>query len=141
VIHFQLVSVTGSKFDQDVYEVLVPTKDGIIAVFEDHMPLISAGSAGVISIRKKPTDKDDAMDHFAVSGGILDVDGKNLRFLSEEVTAPEEVSEKEAEAALARAQELIKNAGSRAALDEAHRVLHHSTAQLQVARLKRRHHS
>jgi F0F1-type ATP synthase epsilon subunit len=79
VIHFQLVSSTGSKFEDDVYEVLVPTRGGTIAVFEDHMPLISAGASGVISVRKKPTDRDDDMAQFAVSGGIIEVDGKNIR--------------------------------------------------------------
>jgi ATP synthase F1 epsilon subunit len=141
MIHFQLVSVAGSKFDQDVYEVLVPTKDGTIAVFEDHMPIISAAAPGVLSIRKKQSDHDNDMQNFAVNGGIIEVDGKNIRFLSEEVTAPEDVSEKEAEAAYARAQELIKGAGNRAALDEAHRVLHHSSAQLRVAQLRRRKHN
>ena len=141
MLHFQLVSVAGMKFDEDVYEVLVPTNEGIIAIFEDHMPLISSGTAGVISIRKKSSDRDDSMEQFAVNGGILDIDGKTLRFLSEEVSAPEDVSEKQAEEALARAKELIKNAGNRSALDEAHRALHHSTAQLHVARLKNRRHN
>lgn len=140
MIHFQLVSISGLKFDDEVYEVLVPTPGGAIAVFQDHMPLISAGSPGVLSIRKKQTDKDDAMMQFAVNGGILDVDGKTIRYLSEEVSAPEDISEKEAEEALARAQELIKNASGRAALDEAHRALTHSTAQLRVSRLKKRRH-
>jgi F-type H+-transporting ATPase subunit epsilon len=137
---FQLVSVSGLKFDGDAYEVLVPTKSGTIAVFENHMPLISAGAAGVLSVRKKATDRDDAMQQFAVNGGIMEIDGKTLRFLSEEVSEPEDVSEKEAEAALARAQELIKGASSHAALDEARRVLHHSEAKLHIARLKRRKH-
>lgn len=141
MINFQLVSSSGTKFEGDVYEVLLPTKAGIIAVFEDHMPLISAAQGGVISVRVKQSDKDDDMKHFAVSGGILEVDGKHLRFLSDEITTADEVSEKEAEAALARAQELIANAGSRTALHEAHRALAHNTAKLQVARLKRRHHN
>jgi F-type H+-transporting ATPase subunit epsilon len=137
---FQLVSVSGLKYDGDAYEVLVPTKGGTIAVFENHMPLISAGAAGVLSVRKKPSDRDDAMQEFAVNGGIMEVDGQTLRFLSEEVTEPDEVSEKEAEAALAKAQELIANAGSRSSLEEAQRVLHHSQAKLHIARLKRRKH-
>jgi F0F1-type ATP synthase epsilon subunit len=69
------------------------------------------------------------------------VEGKTLRFLSDDVTADDEVNEREAEAALSRAQELIANAGTRHALNEAHRALHHSTAQLHIARLKRRHHN
>ncbi|MDB5161490.1 MAG: synthase epsilon chain [Candidatus Saccharibacteria bacterium] len=141
MINFRLVSATGTKFEGDVYEVILPAQGGAIAVFEDHMPLISAATGGVISVRVKPTDRDDDMKHFAVSGGLLEVDGKNLRFLSDDVTSSDEVSEKEAEAALARAKELVANAGSRAALHEAHRVLAHSTAKLHIARIKRRHHN
>lgn len=140
MIHFQLVSSSGTKYDDEAYEVLLPARGGSIAVFENHMPIISASAPGVISVRKKASDRDEAMNHFAVNGGIIEVDGKKLRFLSDDVTAPEEVSEKQAEEALKRAQETVAGATSRAALNEAHRALAHSTAQLHVARLKRRHH-
>lgn len=140
MIHFQLVSSTGTKFDDDVYEVLLPTQSGAVAIFQDHMPMVSAAQPGVISVRKKAGDKDDDMEHFAINGGVLEVDGKVLKFLSDDVTTAEDVNEKEAETALARAEELVRTAGSQKALAEAHRVLHHSRAQLNVARLKRRHH-
>ncbi|HEY5549975.1 MAG TPA: ATP synthase F1 subunit epsilon [Candidatus Saccharimonadales bacterium] len=139
-IHFQLVSATGVKFDDEAYEVLVPTKDGQIAVFEDHMPLLSAGMPGVLSIRKQASDVDREMEHFAVYGGVLEVDGKNARFVTEDVTAADEVSEQEAHEALARARRLVEAAGNRQALHEAQTVLHHQSAKLHLAQLKRRHH-
>lgn len=141
MIRFQLVSTTGTKFDGEAYEILIPAKGGTIAVFEDHMPLISAADPGVVSIRKKPSDKDGDMENFAVNGGIMEVDGKNLRFVADDISAPDEINEKEAETALARAEELVAKAGNQQALAEAHRLLHHSRAQLNVARLKRRRHS
>lgn len=140
MIHFELVSVAGTKFDDEAYEILIPTQDGTIAVLEDHMPLISAAQPGVISVRKKASDRDDDMEHFAINGGVMEVDGKNLRFIADDITAAEEISEKEAEAALARAEELVAKAGTQTALSEAQRMLHHSQAQLNVSRLKRRHH-
>lgn len=140
-MHFQLISATGLKFDDEVYEVLVPTKAGVIALFEGHMPLISAGAPGVLHVRKKQSDRDDAMEQFAVNGGIIQVDGKAVRFVADEVTTSEEVSEKEAEEALARAEELVKNAQSHIELQEAKKVLEHSSARLHVARVKRRHHN
>ncbi|HVO86124.1 MAG TPA: ATP synthase F1 subunit epsilon [Candidatus Binatia bacterium] len=140
MIHFQLVSAGGSKFEGEVYEVLIPVKGGTIAVFEDHMPLIGSVTGGVISVRKKSSDRDSDMEHFAVSGGLLETEGKSLKFLSDEVTTSEEANEQEAEAALKRAQALVASADSRSALHEAHRALSHSTAQLHVARLKKRHH-
>jgi F0F1-type ATP synthase epsilon subunit len=71
----------------------------------------------------------------------MEVDGKNLRFIADEISAPEDISEKEAEAALARAEELIANAGSQVELAAAHRMLSHSSAQLNLSRSKRRHHN
>jgi F-type H+-transporting ATPase subunit epsilon len=141
MMHFQLVSASGLKYDGDAYEVLVPTMGGTIAVFEDHMPLISSAQGGVVSVRVKQSDQDKDMEHFAVSGGVMQVEGKNLIFLSDEVTASYDVNEKEAEAALARASQLVDSSSSREDLHEAHRALHHSSAQLHIARLKRRHHS
>jgi len=111
MLKFELVSVTDTKFEGEVYEVLLPTQAGIIAVFEDHMPLISAAQPGVVSVRKQPGDKDDDMEHFAVNGGVLEVDGKTLRFIADDIDAPGDVSEKEAEAAMARAEELVAGAG------------------------------
>lgn len=141
MMHFKLVSAQGIKYDDSAYEVLVPTKSGTIGVFENHMPLISAASGGVVSVRVKPGDSESAMKHFAVGGGVMQVDGQNLVFLSDDVTTTDEISEKEASAALARAEDLIKNAGNRTQLNEAHRLLHHSRAQLHVAGLKKRHHN
>ena len=119
MIHFTLVSPHGTKFEDDVFEVLIPTQDGTIAVYEDHMPLLSAGMGGVISVRKKSGDADRSMDHFAVNGGVLEVDGKKATFLSDEVTTTDDVSEQEAEQALARAQELMGSADSQVAIHAA----------------------
>lgn len=140
MIHFQLISGTGVTFEDEVYEVLVPTRDGQVAIFEDHMPLLSAGASGVLSIRKKADDSDNEMENFAVYGGALQVDGKSARFVTEDVTAENEVSEQEARDALARSQKLVETAGSRQALHEAKSVLQHQSAKLHLAQLKRRHH-
>ena len=141
MMHFQLVSAQGVKYDGEAYEVLVPTGAGTVAIFEDHMPMISAARGGVVSVRVKQGDRDDDMKHFAVNGGIVQIQGKELRFLSDDISASDEVNEQQAQSALARAEELVKSAGSQKELSEAHRVLHHSRAQLNVARMKRRHHS
>jgi ATP synthase F1 epsilon subunit len=140
MIHFQLVSTKGTKFDGDVYEILVPAQGGTIALFEDHMPLISSCQPGIISVRKQSSDSDDEMESFATSGGVVQIDGKMVRFLSDEVTSSEELSEAEAEAAQKRAEELMSNAGDQVALHEAKRMLQHSSAKLHVALLKHRKH-
>ena len=139
-MRFQLLSSGGTKFDDEAYEVLVPTRAGTVGIFEQHMPMISAAQPGVLSVRKKASDPDSAMEHFAINGGIVEVDGKTVRFIADDVTTSDEVSEQEANAALKRAEELVKNADSQVALHEAHRLLHHSSAKLHLAQLKKRHH-
>lgn len=139
-MQFQLISATGLKFDGDAYEVLVPTQGGTIALFADHMPLISAGAPGVLSIRKKSSDRDDDMERFAVYGGVVQVDGKTARFVTDDVTEPHEVSEAESQKALERAQELIAGASNREELHEARRVQVHHEVRLHLAQLKHRHH-
>ena len=139
-MNFQLVAPSGTKYDGEAYEVIVPTQSGTISIFEDHMPLVSAAKAGVLSVRKKASDSDSSLEDFAISGGIVEVDGKNVRFVADEITAGSDITEQEASAALARAEALVKGADSQRELHEAHRALAHSTAQLHVARLKKRHH-
>lgn len=140
MLNFQLISASGIKFEDDVYEVIVPTKDGTIAIAQDHMPLISAGAPGVLSIKRQSTDSATDMEHFAVYGGILQVAGKSARFVTDDVTTSDEVVEHEAEAALERAQKLTETATSRQALEEAKHVANAYAARLNLAKLKRRHH-
>jgi F-type H+-transporting ATPase subunit epsilon len=140
MLTFQLVSVRGSKYDDEAYEILVPTAAGTVGIFEQHMPMISAAAPGVLSVRRKQSDPDSAMENFAVNGGIVEVDGKTVRFIADDVSTPDDISEQEAAAALARAEKMVAEADSQTALHEAHHRLRHSSAMLHVAKLKRRHH-
>lgn len=140
MIKFQLVSLKGLQFDDSVYEVLLPTVDGSIAVLSDHMPIVSAAAPGVISVRRQSSDADNAMEQFATSGGLIEVDGKHIRFLADDVADTEGTSEDDALKAVARAEELIKNASDQISLEEAHRQFKYSQARLHVTRLKKRRH-
>jgi ATP synthase F1 epsilon subunit len=140
MLRFQLVASTGTKFNGEAYEVLVPTRAGTVGIFEDHMPMISAAQPGVLSVRKKQNDPDSALEHFAVSGGVLATKGQEVRFMADDVTASEEASETEAQAALKRAEQLVASAPDQVALQDAQRQLAAGAAKLRVAQLKRRHH-
>lgn len=139
-MQLQLISATGIKFDEPAYEVIVPTQAGAVAIYEDHMPLISSGAPGVLSVRKKQSDRDSDMEHFAVYGGIMQIDGKTLKFITDDITTSDEVSESEAKAALERAQALVAGAESRTALHEARQVVMNHEARLHLAQIKIRHH-
>ena len=140
MIHFQLVSLDGVKLDTEAYEVLLPTLDGIIGVLPGHMPLISAATHGVVSVRHQPSDKDDMMDVFAISGGVIEVADNTLRVLVDEADNADEISETEAQKAYELAQKMKAEAKDQVSLEHAQSMIDRSAVRLQVAGLKRRRH-
>jgi F-type H+-transporting ATPase subunit epsilon len=141
MINFKLVSLTGVKYDEEVYEVVLPTQSGEIAIFKDHMPLITNAVAGVISVRKKASDSNADMDHFAVDGGLIETNGRIISFLADDVVGQGEVNEAEALKAMELAQKRISQAKDKVELSQAQNMLASSSARLQVAKLKKRHHN
>ncbi len=134
----ELVTLRGMKFSGEVHEVIIPTPDGFIAVFPDHMPLVSMTIPGVISVRRNKEDSDSRMDHFATDGGVVEITHNRIRVLVDEAHAPHEISEKETEEALERAKTLARDAKDQISLDKAHRLMDTHAVRLRLATLKRR---
>ena len=138
-IHLQLVSLSGKVFDDDVYEVLLPTLDGQIGVLQDHMPLVSAATNGVISVRRNERDRDDQMEVFATNGGVIEVSNNVLKVIVDEADHADNINEAEAEAAHQRALQLKAEAQDEVSLEKAQQLVDRTAVRLQVAGLKRRH--
>ncbi len=138
MIHLQLVTLSGMKFDDDAYEVILPTQDGEIGVLPGHMPLISVATAGVIMVRRQPRDADRARDLFAISGGVIEVDHNTLRVIVDEADHADDINEAEAEVAHQRALALKKGAKDEVSLEQAQALIDRSAVRLQVAGLRRR---
>lgn len=138
MITFELVTLDGVKFGEEVYEILLPTMEGEIGVLPGHMPLISVVTTGVISVRRKPTDPDDFMEHFAVHGGVLEVADNRLSVLVDEADLADEINEAEAQKAYEAAQKLKAEAKDQVSLEHAQSLVDRSSVRLQVAGLKRR---
>jgi F-type H+-transporting ATPase subunit epsilon len=139
MIHFQLVALSGTKYDADVYEVILPTLDGEIGVLQDHMPLVSVATTGAIAVRKDQKDSDAAREFFAISGGVIEVSDNVLRVLVDEADHADDINEAEVEAAIERAQKLKSEAKDEVSLEHAQQLVDRHTVRLQVANLKRRH--
>ncbi len=138
MIHLQLISLGGNKFDDDVYEVLLPTLDGQIGVLPGHMPLVSVANSGIVSIRRKAGDRDDMMDHFAISGGAIEVENDNLRLLVDEADHADEINEQEVQKAFDLAKKMKSEAKDQVSLEHAQRLVDRHAVRLQVAGLRRR---
>lgn len=137
-MNLQLITLLGVKLDKDVYEVILPTAAGEIAVFPGHEPLVTMAVPGAIAVRNKKGDSDDELEYFAVSGGVIEVSQRTLRVLVDEADSSEEIVEAEAQAALARAIELRDNATDQIELEKAHQLVDRHSVRLKVAELRRR---
>ncbi len=138
MLKFELVTLEGSKFGEQVHEVILPTKDGYIAIFPEHMPLVSMAVPGVISVRRKSTDPDSKLEYFATNGGIIEVGDNRVRVLVDEADREDEINEKEAQAAFDHAQSLAKEAKDNISLQQAQGLVDRQAVRLQVANLRRR---
>jgi len=139
-VDLQLITLTGIKVDRPVYEVILPTADGEIAVFPGHEPLVSLAVPGAIAVRYDKADHDDKLDYFAISGGVIEVSQHQVKVLVDEADSGEEIIESESKAALERALKLRENASSQVELEKASQLVDRHQVRLKVAGLRRRHH-
>ena len=138
MVDLELVTLTGTKLKETVHEVLLPTPDGQIAVFQNHAPLVSTATTGVISVRKKDNHPDDMMEHYAIDSGIIEITDNTVRVLVDEADKDSEVSEKEATEALKRAKQLAGEARDQVSLDKAQALVDRQASRLKIAELKKR---
>ena len=136
---FQLVTLTGAKVDEDVYEVILPTAAGEIAVFPGHEPLVSIAVPGAIGVRRSKGEADNKLEYFAISGGVIEVTPESLKVLVDEADSGEDIVESETKAALERAIKMRDNATDQVDLERAHQLVDRHAVRLKVADLRRRH--
>jgi F-type H+-transporting ATPase subunit epsilon len=136
-MQLELVSLTGSAYKEDVYEVVIPTAEGEISVFPTHMPLVTTAVPGVLSIRKKQGDSDAQLEPYAIAGGVVEIGGNRVRILVDEVEHGDEIFEEEARKALDRAKELASKASSTIELEKAQALMDRQAVRLKVAEIRR----
>ena len=95
-------------YQNQVFQVSIPTMDGEITVLPNHVPLVSVLKAGEMRIVDK-----DGEQVLAVSGGFLEVRGQNeIVILADNAERATEIDIDRAEQARVRAEELMKQTKS-----------------------------
>ena len=140
-MNFKLVSLLGVQIDQEVYEVIVPTSMGDIAIFPSHEALVTVVVPGAIAVRYNKGDEDSKLEYFGVSGGVVEISQKSVRVLVDGAIHEDDIVEEESKAALQRAIELRNSATDQIELDQAHQLVDRHSVRLKVAELRRRHRS
>jgi F-type H+-transporting ATPase subunit epsilon len=133
----ELITLTGPKVQEDVYEVMLPTATGDITVLPGHMPLITLAVPGVIAIRRAKQDSDDQRELYATNGGLIEVSQKVLRVLVDEADHADDIHEEHAQKALEHARRLKEQAKDQVELDHAQALIDRQAVRLKVADLRR----
>ena len=134
----QLITLTGTKLNEDVYEVQIPTRDGEISVFDGHQPIVTIADPGVLMVRKNKSDRDDARDIYAINGGAVQITTHEVKILVDEADHADDIAAAEAEAALERARTQHANAKDAVSISEAEALMNRAAIRLKVANLRRR---
>jgi F-type H+-transporting ATPase subunit epsilon len=137
-MNLELITLAGVKVSDEVYEVLVPTSDGVIAILPGHERIVTLAVNGVVSIRRKKADADDRMEHFATYGGIVEVSPTQIRILVDEADTADDIIEDEARAAYERAVKIRESVKDLQELEKAKEEIDRHAVRLKVAGLRRR---
>ena len=128
-MRLQLITLSGTKLDQEIYELILPTASGDNAVYPGH---------GIAKVRRNKSDIDEARDIFAINGGVVEISPSEVRVLVDEADAAEDIIEEEARAALERAMKHKAEAKDSVDLEKAQEIIDRHAVRLRVAELKRR---
>lgn len=133
MLRIELITPDRTVFEGGADSVSLPTPDGEITVLPHHIPLISIVVPGSITVRK---DNEERL--FAVSRGVIEVDGRTLRILADTADRAEELEEAAIEEAKAEAAKLrSEKRHDTEGFAEATAILEKELAKLRVARRHR----
>ena len=130
-----LVTLIGTKVDEEVYSVSIPTTDGEISVFPSHEPLVTVARDGVITVRRTKETQEE--EFFAISGGVVEIDQTGVRILVDEADHGDDIIEAETQAALERAIAARDNADDQIEREKAKQLIDRHLVRLKVADLQR----
>ena len=137
-MNFELVTLTGSKVNEPVYEVIISTKEGEISIFPNHEPLVTVAVPGVVAVRRDKSHTDDQLEYFAISGGVVEISSDKVRILVDEADHGDDILESESKAALERAIKMQEEATDQVEIEKAHQLVDRHAVRLKVADLQRR---
>jgi F-type H+-transporting ATPase subunit epsilon len=104
-IRCEIVSQDKSLFEGDVDIVIVPGSNGEMGILPGHAPLLATLGYGILRIRIKGEEQ-----AFTIAGGVVEVRPDIVTVLADVGEDVEKIDIQRAEAAKARAEELLKRA-------------------------------
>ena len=133
-IHVDIVSAEGEMFAGLGEMVYVPAIMGEVGIAPRHTPFVSQIKAGDVRVTNG-----DKVEHFYVSGGMLEVQPHLVTILADTAVRSHDLDEAAAESAKRRAEDALENQRSDFEYAKAKAELAEAVAQLRtIQRLKKK---
>jgi F-type H+-transporting ATPase subunit epsilon len=130
-IHVDVVSAEEGIFAGEAEFVVLPGEAGELGIYPRHTPLITRIRPGVVRI-KLPGNAEE--EHVFVAGGILEVQPNVVTVLADTAIRGHDLDEAKARDALAKAEEVRRNAGSELEIAKVEAEMSALAAQLAAIR-------
>lgn len=114
MLKLKIITPKKVVLEDEIISATIPTDDGEITILEKHVPLFSLIKEGIIKIKKQ-----DDEDFFAIGGGYLETDGKELVILVSRAYGQDEIDEKMILEAQEQAKKILANPSSEKERQEA----------------------
>ncbi len=135
-IHLEVITPERKVYENDVDMVIAPGSEGYLGILPHHTPLLTALGPGEFRVKKGGVE-----EILAVFGGFMDVRGDRVVVLTEAAEPAEEIDAQRAQQARERAQEVLAQAGTLSAADEARARASLQRALVRIRVSERRHRS
>ncbi|MGH7213000.1 MAG: ATP synthase F1 subunit epsilon [Acetobacteraceae bacterium] len=132
-LKLEIVTPGAKIFEGQVESVLLPGTEGEMGVLPQHEPLITQLDAGEVRYVQQGRTQS-----LAIGEGFAEITGDSVGILTDVAVEEKEIDEKVAEAAVKRAEDLLKTASLQGEeLEATQASLARSLAQLHVKRRRR----
>jgi F-type H+-transporting ATPase subunit epsilon len=132
-LKLEIVTPEGVVYSEEVDMVTLPSSQGELGVYPNHVPLMTQITTGEIAVRR------DGQDYFlAVGEGFVEITGARVAVMTDMAIKADDIDEAQAEQARRQAEARLQQKLSDEDLANANAALVHSLAQLNVKRKHRR---
>ncbi len=134
MITFSLISQDKVVTETEADEVLLPTVSGQIGVLQHHVDLVTVLKTGEVTTKKGGKE-----DHFAVFGGVAQVNGKEVVVLADRAEHVDEIDLAKAEQAKRDAEKLSETAKTDIELAHAYALIERNLNRIAIIKHRRGH--
>lgn len=125
----RVITPDRTVFDQRVNEIITRSVEGELGILAHHLPIITPLAPHALTIYLE----DGGTERVAISGGFLEVGRDEVVILADTAELPHEIDRERAEAARARAEDLLSRGGPDVDLPRAQRALARALSRLDAA--------